>query len=69
MNCSATKNRSGVTGVYFCNSRFRFMATIYNKGKYIRLGSFKDLFEAICARKSAQNKYGYHANHGQVKES
>ena len=28
------------------------------------LGDFFDKFEAICARMSANNKYGFHKNHG-----
>ena len=35
-----------------------------HKGKDIDLGCFKDKFEAICARKSAEFKYGFHMNHG-----
>jgi len=27
------------------------------------LGSYQDIFEAICARKSAEHKYGFHRNH------
>ena len=30
----------------------------------IRLGLFDDFFEACCARKSAENKLGFHENHG-----
>lgn len=35
-----------------------------NKSKY--LGFHKDFFEACCSRKSAENKYGFHENHGKL---
>ena len=69
MNCSSTKNRVLVTGVYFCKTRSRFVSGICIDGKNINIGSFTDYFEAICARKSAQNKHGYHKNHGQIEEN
>lgn len=61
-------NTSGVTGVRRCVSTST--GEIYWRGiiivnyKHLSLGSFKDKFEAICARKSAENKYGFHENHG-----
>lgn len=54
-------NISGVTGVYWV--RDKWMARINIKPKYISLGCFADKFEAICARKSAEIKYGFHPNH------
>jgi hypothetical protein len=30
----------------------------------VSLGYFSDKFEAICVRKSADNKYDFHSNHG-----
>ena len=32
--------------------------------KPIYLGESADFFESVCRRKSAEIKYGYHANHG-----
>jgi len=61
------KNTSGITGVHWCKRDRRWVAQIRNIRERIRLGSFTDKFEAICARKSADNKYGYHANHGAAK--
>lgn len=37
------------------DSRYLVQITVENENKYI--GTFKDLFDAICARKSAENKY------------
>lgn len=34
--------------------------------KGTHLGVFNDFFEAVCCRKSAENKYGFHANHGSL---
>ena len=56
-------NTSGITGV----ARFRknrWQAYITNNGKLFPLGKYKDKFDAVCARKSAENKYGFHENHG-----
>lgn len=61
-NRSATKrSKSGVNGVSF---EGKWRARIYVDKKQVNLGVFYDLFEAICVRKSAENRYGYHKNHG-----
>lgn len=57
-------NKSGVCGVYWCNERGSWNAVIKVFYKRIFLGRFTDKFEAICARLSANNKYGFHENHG-----
>jgi len=55
-------NKSGVSGVNFTYKKWK--ATIGVNGKTRVLGVYDDFFEACCARLSANNKYGYHANHG-----
>lgn len=57
-------NKSGISGVFWLKKRRRWLvkANINRKGKTI--GYFKDFFNACCARKSVENKYGYHENHG-----
>lgn len=57
-------NNSGITGVHRNNENKNWRARIYKNKKCIELGSFLDKFEAICARKSAEIRYGYHKNHG-----
>ena len=57
-------NTSGITGVYFMTKRNKWMAGIKSNYKAINLGLFKDKFEAICARKSAEVKHKFHSNHG-----
>lgn len=57
-------NKSGVCGVRWREKRNRWSSQIKVNRKAKHLGSFTDKFEAICARKSAENKYGFHENHG-----
>lgn len=57
-------NESGVTGVQWHKAARKWCSVICVKGKNKHLGLFEDKFEAICARLSANNKYGFHANHG-----
>lgn len=57
-------NTSGVCGVSWYKDAKKWRADIGHKGNQIHLGSFSDKFEAICARKSAENRLGYHKNHG-----
>ena len=57
-------NTSGVTGVSWCKRRNYWAARIKANGKNNHLGYYDDWFEAVCARKSANNKYGFHPNHG-----
>jgi len=44
-----------------------FVTKIGNNWKKINLINTKDFFEACCARKSAENKYGFHENHGSIR--
>lgn len=57
-------NTTGVTGVSWYKTKLEWRSTIYNAHKQIHLGYFVSKFEAICARKSAENMYKYHTNHG-----
>jgi len=64
-NVSMRKNNtSGIVGVFWDKSKNRWVAQIRKSRKQVNIGAFKDKFEAICARKSADHKYGYHENHG-----
>lgn len=60
----AKNNKSGVTGLWLDKRYSVWTARINVNKKNVNLGSFKDKFEAICARKSAEVKYGFHENHG-----
>ncbi len=58
------RNTSGICGVHWCKARSTWRAAIRCDRVDLHLGSFADKFEAICARKSAENKYDFHENHG-----
>lgn len=60
----SARNTSGITGVYWHKLNKKWSARIQINNKDKHLGLFADKFEAICARKSANNKYGFHSNHG-----
>lgn len=53
-------NKSGVPGVYFDKKTGQWRAQIGNRS----IGYFRDKFNAICARKSAEAVAMYHPNHG-----
>jgi hypothetical protein len=57
-------NSSGVSGVSWAKTKKRWVAYITVDGRRIYLHGSEDKFEAICARKSAEKKHGFHANHG-----
>jgi len=69
-NCRNQKKRntntSGAMGVYWNKAREKWHVRINKAKKREHLGFFDDFFEACCARKSAEIKYGYHANHGRA---
>ena len=65
MNQGKSKNNtSGITGVCWHKVACKWRVYISNHGEPQYLGIFTDKFEAICARKSAENRLGYHENHG-----
>lgn len=57
-------NTSGITGVYWDKDAGKWRAQGRINGKLMHLGFFTDKFEAICARKSWENKNNFHTNHG-----
>ena len=58
------RNKSGVTGVSWDRETGRWCTGLKVKGRHINLGRYEDWFDAVCARMSANNRYGYHENHG-----
>ena len=54
-----TSGSFGVAGVNFENYREKYKAIITVDGKQKTLGRYDDFFNAVCARKSAENAYGY----------
>jgi len=55
------RNRSGVMGVQWNSRDKAWYSRMKHNQKDIHLGYFNDYFEAVCARKSAENRYGYRA--------
>jgi len=60
-------NKTGVTGVTFLEKHSIYIATLTCNKKIYRLGCFKTLFEAACARKSKEIELSFHKNHGSVR--
>lgn len=56
------RNTSGVTGVCRVKGRWQAMITVNYESIY--LGRFDSIEDAAKARKAAERKYGFHANHG-----
>ena len=52
-------NKSGCTGVCWNIKNRKWIAQAKCNGKVIYLGIYNDWFEAVCARKSAENLFGY----------
>lgn len=57
-------NKSGATGVWWCQERKRWCAYIFFNGKKVHLGRYTEISEAISARKQAEKEFGFHPNHG-----
>jgi len=57
-----SNNSSGCVGVYL--RKDKYYASISINKRPVNLGTHNCMFEAACARKSAENKHGFHPNHG-----
>lgn len=57
-------NTSGVTGVTWQADRRKWAAQIGVHGRIIPLGRFDKFDDAVTARKAAEQRYGFHPNHG-----
>ena len=60
------RNKSGVFGVSKNKESGKWRSQVKVSGKMIYLGQHDDYFEAVCARKSANNRYNFHENHGRT---
>lgn len=61
-------NTSGRTGVGWHEGSKRWRAYIEVNYKFIGLGTYKNIEEAISAREKAEIEYGFHKNHDRVLE-
>lgn len=57
-------NISGAAGVGWVHKAGKWVARIRENGKTTTLGAFVDYEDAVAARKAAEIRLGYHANHG-----
>lgn len=57
-------NSSGIYGVHWAKELLKWRVRIGDGGKRLELGVFDNLLDAASARKSAEIRLGYHANHG-----
>jgi len=57
-------NTSGITGVYWHKKNNNWCSRIAVNGKTINIGSFDNKTDAAIARLMAEQKYGFHENHG-----
>jgi hypothetical protein len=61
-------NKTGINGICWVKTRNYWSVSIgMGTGCSTTIGTTKDFFEACCLRKSAENKYRYHENHGNIK--
>lgn len=61
---TSSRNTSGIMGVTYDKARRKYKVQINVVGANIYLGRFVSLEEAAKARKEAEIKYKYNANHG-----
>jgi hypothetical protein len=54
-----SNNKTGYSGVHFRKDRKKYQVQIMYKNKRICIGHFKDLSDAVKARKDAEIRYGY----------
>ncbi len=57
-------NTTGIVGVHFIKHKKRWVSYIKVDSKRFHLGTFDNLFDACCKRRSQEVYFGFHANHG-----
>lgn len=57
-------NTSGIIGVSWDKRLNKWIAKIKTGGEQMHLGVYGNIFDAACARRSAESSHGYHPNHG-----
>lgn len=60
------RNKSGSSGVFKHSQYDAWVAQIRSNNKTVHLGTFKEISDAIQARKDAEIRYKFHKNHGSV---
>lgn len=59
-------NTSGTMGVSWQRNRQTWNAYIMVRGRKIHLGAFQSRERAVLARQAAEERYGFHENHGAI---
>lgn len=59
-----TRNKSGVMGVHWCKKDKRWVAQISIGNRSKHLGQYREIEDAVVARKTAERDLGFHKNHG-----
>lgn len=59
-------NMSGVIGVHWDKRKCKWVSQISENSKSKKLGYFDNFWDAVAARKVAEEEYGYHENHGRA---
>ena len=59
-----SNNTSGVCGVSWYRKAGEWEVYIKVNARMLHLGKYTDWFDAVCARKAADHKYGFSPNHG-----
>jgi len=57
-------NKTGLHGVIWRSKYNKWESYIGVNRKYLSLGTYDNLLDASCARKSSEIKLGFHLNHG-----
>ena len=57
-------NTSGAIGVSWNKKAAKWKSFIGVSGVTLYLGLYLDWFDAVCSRKSAEHRFGFHPNHG-----
>ncbi len=60
-----SNNKTGLPGVQFCRGKWHVNIKS-SPSRQVHIGCFDSFIEAACARKSAENVFGYHINHGRL---
>lgn len=61
---TASNNTSGALGVAWHKQRQKWCAVIISDNRRYWLGLFDEKADAIAARKAAEQRFGFHENHG-----
>ncbi|OPA84277.1 hypothetical protein BFW86_24345 [Pseudomonas fluorescens] len=61
-----SRNKTGANGVHVSSQTGRFIVQFRINGKTTHIGCYDTIFDAVCARKSAEIRHGFHVNHGRA---